>query len=294
MRKFNHRKTRIGAAAVATGVVVAGGALAVSLTGSAQAASASQAELTHHVSAKQTAWVQLAPMPQGTVRLSRDSSGGLDATVNAFGLTPGSSHTVELVNRDGQEVTSFGTLTANGVGQAWARLDSGYTHRLGGSRVVILNGTAGDWISAEPIAHTRWHVEGGHSYRFTPVEVSADGTRYGTPQGWAKVTYDPNAKTISVTVNASGVTPGAHAAHIHVGSCASQGAVKYMLMDFTANARGRIDHETRTVSNVTTPLPASGWYLNLHQGNGNNIVDANGNPTINFRPLLCGNIVPQS
>ena len=289
MMKFNHRKTRIGAAAVA-GAVVAGGALAVSLTGSAQAA---PDLLTHHMSAKQTASVQLAPMPQGTVRLGWDRWGGVDATVNAYGLTPGSSHTVELVNRDGREVASFGTLTANSVGQAWASLDS-HKHDLDGSRVVILNGTAGDPVSAEPIAQTKWHVAGGHTYQLTPVEVSADGTRYGTPQGWATVTYDAYAKTISVTVNASGVTPGAHAAHIHIGSCASQGAVMYMLMDFTANAGGRIDHETRTVTNVTTPLPASGWYLNLHQGNGNNIVDADGNPTINFRPLLCGNIVPQS
>jgi hypothetical protein len=44
---------------------------------------------------------------------------------------------------------------------------------------------------------------------------------------------------------------------------------------------------------VTTPLPASGWYLNLHQGNGGSIL-ANGSPTISFRPLLCGNILPQS
>ena len=289
MRNINHRKSRITVAAVATGaVVMAGGTLAASLTATAQAAPLSPA---HH-QAKQTAWVNLTPMPQGTVSLGRDRSGDVDATVSAFGLTPGSSHAVELVNRDGRVAASFGTLTANGVGQAWAVLDSGYKHRLNGSRVVILNGTAGDPVSAEPIAQTARHDDGVSRYWLTPVEVSADGTRYGVPQGWAAVTYNPNAKTISVTVNASGLTPGAHAAHIHVGSCASQGAVQYMLMDFTANADGRIAHETRTVTNVTTPLPASGWYLNLHQGNSNNIL-FNGNPTINFRPLLCGNIVPQ-
>jgi len=293
MRNNNHRKSRITAAAVATGaVVIAGGTLA-SLTATAQAAPLSPAASADHQQAKQTAWVNLTPMPQGTVRLGRDRSGDVDATVSAFGLTPGSSHTVELVNREGRVAASFGTLTANGVGQAWAVLESGYKHRLDGSRVVILNGTAGDPVSAEPIAQTARHDDGVSSYRLTPVEVSADGTRYGVPQGWAAVTYNPNAKTISVTVNASGLTPGAHAAHIHVGSCASQGAVQYMLMDFTANADGRIAHETRTVTNVTTPLPASGWYLNLHQGNSNNIL-ANGNPTINFRPLLCGDIVPQS
>jgi Cu/Zn superoxide dismutase len=292
MRKINGRKTLIAAATVATGAVVAAGTLAASSTGTAQAAAVSRATLTSHNSADEIARVQLTPMPQGTVRLGRDQSGAVDATVDAFGLTPGSSHAVELVNRDGRVVASLGTLTANGVGQAWAFLDSGYTHRLGHSRVVILNGTAGDPVSAEPIAQTPRHVDGVSTYWLTAVEVSADATRYGTPQGWATVTYDRYAQTISVTVNASGLTPGAHAAHIHVGSCASQGAVQYMLMDFTANAEGQIVHETRTVSNVTTPLPASGWYLNLHQGNSNNIL-ANGNPTINFRPLLCGNIVTQ-
>ena len=293
MRKINQRKMRIGAATVATGaVVVAGSTLAASLTATAQAAPVAQAASATQHMAKQTAWVQLAPMPEGTVTLDRDGAGAVEATVNAFGLTPGSSHTVELVSRDGRVVAFFGTLTANGVGQAWANLDSGYTHKLGGSRVVILNGTAGDPVSAEPIAQTPRN-DGDHNFRLIPVEVGADGSRFGTPQGWAKITYDPYAQTISVTVNASGVTPGAHAAHIHVGSCASQGAVQYMLMDFTANADGQIVHETRTVTNVTTPLPASGWYLNLHQGNSNNIL-SNGNPTINFRPLLCGNIVPQS
>jgi Cu/Zn superoxide dismutase len=291
MRKINRRNTRIAAATMATGAVVVAGTLAASLAATAQAAPLTRATLTAHDSANETARVQLTPMPQGMVRLDRDQSGAVDATVSAFGLTPGSSHAVELVNGDGRVVARFGTLTANGVGQAWASLASRYRHHLDGTRVVILNGTAGDPVSAEPIAQTR-HADGGGTYRLTPVEVSADGTRYGTPQGWATVTYDPYAKTISVTVSASGLTPGAHAAHIHVGSCASQGAVQYMLMDFTANADGRIVRETRTVTGVTTPLPASGWYLNLHQGNSNNIL-SNGNPTINFRPLLCGDIVPQ-
>ena len=82
---------------------------------------------------------------------------------------------------------------------------------------------------------------------------------------------------------------GAHAAHIHLGSCTSQGPVHYMLMDFTANSQGQILHQVRTVTGVTSPVPAAGWYLNLHQGNSNNIL-ANGQPTLNFRPLLCANL----
>jgi hypothetical protein len=127
------------------------------------------------------------------------------------------------------------------------------------------------------------------SYQLQPVETGPAGTSYGTPQGWATVAYDPNARTITVTLTASGLTPGAHAAHIHIGSCVSQGPVQYMLMDFTANGQGRINHEVRTVTGVTTPVPATGWYLKLHQGNSNNIL-ANGQPTPNFRPLLCAGL----
>jgi hypothetical protein len=240
---------------------------------------------------KATVAAALTPMPQGTVTVGRDSSGAVDAAISAFGLTPGSSHTVALVNGAGGVVASFGTLTANSAGNAQATLDSGYTFTTGTWYVVIRNGTASDPVSAAPIAETAGYTGGTSTYQLLPVEAGSNGRSYGTPQGSAVLSYDPNAQTISVTVNASGLTPGAHAAHIHLGSCQSQGAVQYMLTDFTADGNGQIVNETQTVMNVTTPLPASGWYLNLHQGNSGNIL-SNGSPTINFRPLLCGNIVP--
>ena len=62
-----------------------------------------------------------------------------------------------------------------------------------------------------------------------------------------------------------------------------------MLMDFTANSAGQILNQTRTVTGVTSGIPATGWYLNLHQGTSNNIL-RNGQPSIFFRPLLCQNI----
>jgi Cu/Zn superoxide dismutase len=282
MSKVNQRKMWVTAAAVAAGAVVTTGALA--------AGPANAAPLQQHPKSV-TTHVWLTSMPQGSVTLDRDWFGTVEATVRAFGLTPGSSHAVELVDRDGQEVASFGTLTANGVGQADATLQSWDWAPVGSAHVVILNGTAGDPVSAEPIAKTSHHVGGVATYQLIPVEVGADGANYGTPRGAATITYNRHAQTITVTVNASGLTPGAHAAHIHVGSCAAQGPVQYMLMDFTADANGQIVDQTRTVANVTTPLPDSGWYLNLHQGNSNNILTAAGTPTINFRPLLCGNIV---
>ena len=94
---------------------------------------------------------------------------------------------------------------------------------------------------------------------------------------------------LTITISAGGLTPGLHAAHIHVGSCASQGGVLYMLMDLKADSAGNISAQTRTILGVNAPLPATGWYLNLHQGNSNTIL-SNGMPTIAFRPLLCQNV----
>ena len=182
-----------------------------------------------------------------------------------------------FTGRDG--VTQLGTLTANGVGQADVTLPAGSAGD--DSRLVILDGAAG----TSPIAKTSRLDDGDSVHLLHAVEAGA-----GQPlSGRATVTYDPGAQTITVTVTATGLTPGMHAAHIHVGSCQAQGPVQYMLMDFTADANGNITDQTRTLTGITSVMLNGGWYLNLHQGDMNNIV-ANGQPTINFRPLLCANI----
>ena len=234
--------------------------------------------------------LRLQAMPQGTATFVWNAEGQLTVQVNATGLTPGSSHAAELTGPDGTAIAQFTTLTANGMGQAQATLTSTDTTPVPvGSHLVILLDDQMGAIASVPIAQTPAIASGQMSYQLQAVEVGPTGTSYGTPQGSATIAYDPRAKTITVTLNASGLTPGAHAAHIHVGSCASQGPVQYMLMDFVANSRGQIVNQVRTVTGVTMPVPATGWYLNLHQGNSNNIL-AGGQPTVNFRPLLCANI----
>jgi hypothetical protein len=234
--------------------------------------------------------LQLQPMPQGSADLTWNSANQLTAELTVTGLTPGSSHGVELTAPDGAVITEFGTLTANGVGQAQSTLTSTDTTPIApGSHLVILLDDQMGAIASQPIAQTPAIASGQMSYQLEGVEVGPTGVSYGTPQGSATVAYNAKAKTITVTLSASGLTPGAHAAHIHLGSCASQGPVHYMLMDFIANSKGQIVNEVRTVTGVTSPIPASGWYLNLHQGNSNNIL-ANGQPTVNFRPLLCADI----
>jgi Cu/Zn superoxide dismutase len=287
MSMISRRGLRITATAAGAGVI----AVAAWAT-TAHAGPADSATSTGQVSQVSTR-VQLAPMPQGTVTFGRDANGEVDVTVTASGLTPGSSHTVELVNGHGQVVTTFSRLTANSAGQARDEtLRSHYLGTLGSLRVVVRCGTAGNRVSAERIARTSGYTGGRRTYQLIPVEAGPDGKSYGTPQGSAVIAYDRNTQTITVTVNASGFAPGAHAAHIHVGSCASQGPVQYMVRDFTANDKGQIVNQTRVITHVITPLPGRGWYFNLHQGNMGDIL-ANGRPTINFRPLLCGDIVPR-
>jgi hypothetical protein len=219
--------------------------------------------------------LNLMPMPEGTVSISTGSDEADVVRVTMFGLTPGSSHAVML---DGAMI---GMLNADAAGQASARLAAGSIPN--GARLKILDGTGG----TDKIATTGpLNAGNGGSYQLQAIEA---GFPAGSLQGRATLVYDPSAQTITVTLTASGVSPGAHAAHIHIGSCQSQGPVQYMLTDFTADGNGDINHETRVVAGVTTPLPATGWYLNLHQGDMNNIL-SNGQPTILFRPLLCANI----
>jgi CHRD domain len=287
MSKISRRGLRITAAAAGAGVIAAAAWTATAQAGQADAATSAPQRAALVITTR----IQLSPMPQGTVTFGRDRKGDVDVTVNAFGLTPGSSHKVELMNGSGHAITAFGPLTANSVGRArHETLDSRYKGTVGSWRVVVRNGTAGDRVSAEPIARTGKFDSGRSIYQLVPVEASSGGKSWGTPQGSAVLSYDPKAKIVLVTVNASGFTPGRHAAHIHAGSCVSQGPVRYMLTDFTANGRGQIVNETRVITDVTAPPRASGWYFNLHQGNSGNIL-ANGRPAINFRPLLCGDIV---
>jgi hypothetical protein len=233
----------------------------------------------------------LRAMPVGRVTFLRDSHNHLMVRAALFGLTPGSSHAVDLWVPGRPRVIRFSRLTANSGGRAASTLSSNFTGRWRpGSRLVIRMGAGGSRVARLPIAETRRLARAGRrAHWLIPVEVSRHWVRYGTPQGGATLAYNGSRHTLTVTVHARGVTPGPHAAHIHLGSCMNQGPVKYMLRDLVANRRGVIVHAVRVFTNVTTPIPAHGWYLNIHQGNSGDIA-SNGQPTIFFRPLLCARI----
>jgi hypothetical protein len=275
---------RYRAAAGAVSAALAGAAV-LPMAGTADASTRSAGSPDATVTVTET----LHAMPHGTVTFHRGRH-GLLARVVMYGLTSRSPHAVDLLV-PGVGRVPFSTFDANYYGDADKLLASTYTGAWKpGSRLVIRMGSEETPVAYPPIAETvQLERAGATAHRLISVEVSSTGVRYGTPKGRATISYDSVQHTLTVTVTASGLTPGPHAAHIHLGSCEKQGQVLYMLTDLVADSKGRVVDAVRVFKNVTEPPPAKGWYLNIHQGNSENILNK-GNPTIYFRPLLCANI----
>ena len=233
--------------------------------------------------------LRLRAMPSGTVAFGRDGEGRLTAQLAMLGLTPGSSHSVDLVIPGHSAPVSFSPLTAASTGQAKATLASTFTGDVPqGSKLLIQLGQGSAGLAGETIAETGpLAAHGNGTNRLTAVE-DRGGVSWGTPRGQASLSFSAASDSLTITVEASRLSPGNHAAHIHVGSCRSQGPVKYTLTDLIADQHGVVARTVQVFRNVPA-VPAHGWYLNIHQGNSTNIV-SNGQPTIRFRPLLCANI----
>ena len=245
--------------------------------------------------------LHLGGMPAGVVRVWRNQQGRLEARLAVYGLTPGSSHNASIDGPRSTPLTpevAFPAFTADSMGRANVTLTatrssgplasgSRFSIRLGSyASNAAKNQPAEELIAGSDLlpASPQGVLSGLH-----PRSFGAAGSYQGRLHGWAKIAYSPNTQTLSVTVTAYGLAPGAHAAHVHLGSCQQHGAVKYMLTDFHANSDGIIVNQTRTVGPVSPAPPRTGWYLNLHLGNSGDIL-AKGMPTLNFRPELCGDV----
>lgn len=85
-------------------------------------------------------------MPMGNVVFGYDQNAMLDVAVHVIGLTPGSAHSMRLVQSgNGNVVATFGNLTADSRGAADMTVHSSYGARTvpNGARLEILDGVAG-------------------------------------------------------------------------------------------------------------------------------------------------------
>jgi Cu/Zn superoxide dismutase len=69
---------------------------------------------------------------------------------------------------------------------------------------------------------------------------------------------------VSVWIKLSGLTPGAHALHLHAGSCAAPGAVAVSLGDVTAGPDGTVFTKVTALSSI--PVVTDAYALDVHAG----------------------------
>ena len=238
-------------------------------------------------------------MPQGSVTLSQSGNGTVQIYVRVTGLTPGSQHLVEIdMPNSNSPSVLFNVLTVDSTGSANVTLGSNVplSEVPTDGHVVIRLGVSNtdgnrNAVAGEAIAETgsiSGSIDDSQSLRLNGMDVNEVGQSQGQLSGSVTVTFNSTARTLMITLNVSGLVPGAHAVQINSGSCQSQGNSLYTPMDFQADSSGNISNQTQTLSGVSW-LPSSGdWYLNLHQGDSSSLMSNNA-PAMGFRPVLCAN-----
>lgn len=239
-----------------------------------------------------SALATLVHQPVGTADLTYNPSAKtLNVKVNLTGLAPNSDHAAHIHNgscgSSGSVVHALNTITANGKGVA--SLDQtidNVSSEIPGSGwdINVHNGTGTDQYSSMSIACANIKPQ---STSTSAGQTQTAHVTFGDGEGPSqaasgKATLAIQGGKLLVTITMSGLEPTSkHAAHIHTGTCASQGDIVHPLNDVTADGSGNAT-STTTIDNVSA-IPSGGWYVNVHRG-------TNMNSPIDFDPIACGNV----
>jgi Cu/Zn superoxide dismutase len=241
-----------------------------------------------------TTSVTLKHMPFGTADLSwNPSNRTLMGRFSLFGLAPSSTHPTQIYmgscNNLGNVIYTLSNVVADGHGVANTTTSTNSVPSgipATGWAIVVHNGPGlstadqslpilcANVVNAHPSTTTTQsvHIVMQSAPRSSPSE---------TVNGMAQLTLSGSTLTVKLTV--SGLEPNSsHAAHIHTGSCASQGPVIYPLSSLMANAQGNAS-TTTTIPKVTS-IPSSGWYVNVHHS-------TNLSTQIGYDPIACGDVI---
>ena len=94
-----------------------------------------------------------------------------------------------------------------------------------------------------------------------------------------------NNDQLTVLITLKGLAPNSkHMAHLHAGSCASQGPIKYELKPIVANAAG--EATSTTVIPKVKAVPRDGLYVNIHLGSSSSDMKSQASSD----PFACGDI----
>lgn len=246
--------------------------------------------------------ISLSHQPAGIVDLSWNSSSKMvTAKVNMYGFTPKSSHAMHIhtssCQSQGGVLVPFPDIkaTSKGVIQTTVQGKSALPNGLhSGTYLNIHLGSSSQLntkLGFTPVSCANIPSTSKSAIRLNMAAPPQSGLH---PTGTAKVTYNLSSKTLTVVMNASGLPPGKHVAHLHKGTCRQQGGVMHDLRSLRANSSGDAS-STSVIKGWNRPYSSSGWYINVHLGTSTIRASADrivksGKPTIYFDPLLCGNV----
>ena len=262
-------------------------------TTSARASSGTTASSLTHASNSAIASATLKHMPYGTATVSWDPvSKGLTVKIALTGMAPNSTHPAHI---------HAGSCVKQGAVEYPLHNVDADAHGVGSSTTVIKN------VTTLPASGWSIHVHNGPGLapadQFLPIVCSdltftkispakmmseqvllnaAPGSNASeTASGMAHLTISGSTLTVKLTL--SGLTPkSSHAAHIHAGSCASQGAAVYPLQNVVADALGNAN-VTTIIKNVSS-IPGRIWFVNVHYS-------TDLSTQTGFNPIACGNVV---
>lgn len=235
----------------------------------------------------------LKHLPSGMANFSWDEKDHmLTVKVALTGLAPNSTHPEHIhegsCNNQGKILLPLQNLVADvhGVAIATSKVSASNGIAASGWYLDVHNGpglaTSDESLSivCGDIVNHNTSLRSSQAVQMS-LQNAAKASKGQNASGTAHLSL--SAHTLTVVLTLSGLAPGSeHAAHIHAGSCASQGAVLYPLMTVKADSEGKAT-VTTTIPNVTS-IPGSGWYVNVHHST------ELGTQT-GFDPITCGNVI---
>jgi hypothetical protein len=268
----------------------------LSACGSSSSSAASSAKPTptptHHRSGT-TGSATLKHMPDGTATMSLDpTTKALTVKISMTGLAPNSTHPAQINSgscaKQGPVMYTLNNVVADakGVGTSTTVIKNVNTAKTSGGYIAVHNGPGlapadeGALIACSDLTVATLSAKTSMSAQ-VPLNSAPASSPNEMVSGTSQLSLSGTTMTVKLMV--SGLQPHSiHAAHIHAGSCQSQGAVIYPLTNVVADASGKAS-ETTIIKNVKS-IPASGWYVNVHYGtNMTNQTD--------FNPIACGNVM---
>src|SRR6266446_3123117 len=244
------------------------------------------------ISSTEEVTVGLQHVPVGSTNLKWNAkTQDLTVTIVMSGLAPDSTHPAHIhqgnCNSNGSIKYMLNDVKAGSVGDGSStttihNVASGIPAT--GWSINIHNGpglNTPDQFTPIACANIKNDDASVHHNQVVWVKLGPTNAANQSAHGNARLTLNHNTLTVVVTLD--GLVPGSgHAAHIHAGSCKSQGGIVYTLNNVVADTHGHAQ-VTTAIQNVES-IPAHGWYVNVHYGT--DISTQTG-----FDPIACGNVV---